>query len=248
MFRVMLILVVGVQTLGALPSAVLAAPPPDDEASVDVAATDAASGDAVMSASTAKPRIPLEAIKLEGLDPQAADQQSLWRTTHRCGVNALYSYLRLRGVAVDYDELLTTLPISADGTTLEDLRLASQDYRHDAVIVATTPAKLAEVLPAIVHCEQELGQSGHYNVVVDSVDGQVCFIDGTTGVFKCVSSVEFMKYWTGYTLCSEAQVRRALAGKSGHALAFYACAIAFACGSTLCYWRFRCPESSKATP
>ncbi len=146
------------------------------------------------------PRIPAEAIPLSGLEYDKAEKLELWRTTHRCGINSLYSYLKLHDIDVSYESLMRTVPMREQGATIADLAQVAVDHGCESVVVKATPETLSRLLPAIVHCEEELVTTGHYNVVIDVTTEQVCFIDGTSGVFKCVSAVDFYDVWTGYTL------------------------------------------------
>jgi hypothetical protein len=158
--------------------------------------------------SVANGRIPKNAVRLDGLDIHATENLDLWRTTHRCGINATYAYLKISNVDVPYDELFKSVPLSEKGASLGGLMRVCENYSHSAVIVKATPATLPALIPAIAHCEEEFGATGHYVVVVAVNSQGVCLIDGTTGIFQVVSNKDFQLSWTGYILTARESLER----------------------------------------
>lgn len=167
---------------------------------------------AAIEAAAANPRIPADAVLMNGLDAQSADNLGVWRTTHRCGINATYAYLKMLGVGVTYEQLQQEIQLTDKGAAIADLARACQRHSHDAVVVKATPETLPGLLPAIVHCEEELVTTGHYNVVVSANSEGVWLIDGTSGSFKFVSPVDFQAVWTGFTLTSRENFKNSVNG------------------------------------
>jgi hypothetical protein len=133
-------------------------------------------------------------------DLKPGKDPAFWRVAYRCGPNALYVYLRLRGHAVAYDDVLNSLPIGEYGTTLADLQRVAGEHGVRSAVIRATPETLASLLPAVVHTEEKSRVTGHYSVVVGMSKDEVVMIDGTTASTTVVPLSEFTKDWSGYAL------------------------------------------------
>ena len=186
------------------------------------------------------PRIPDEAIAVDDLLDGA--DTSFWRTSQRCGANSVYAYLQLLGHQVDYDTLVERIPITKQGSAISDLRDACSRVGHEAVIVKATPTSLSQLVPAIVHCEEEVQTTGHYNTVIAFDGSDVTYIDGTLGMVKHLAAVEFFRSWSGYALTSSdnvwARSRNPFSLRAASLLIFGA-----ALGSLFLWCQYRCSKT-----
>jgi hypothetical protein len=135
-----------------------------------------------------------EARPLESNDP------AIWRTTNRCGVNAVYVFLGLHNKKASYNDLLKHIPIDQTGTNLRDMQRELERHGLPTRVVRTTPDTLPRLLPAIIHRETEVGTTGHYDVVTSADDQTLEFVEGTGGGLARMTFSDLHKSWTGFAL------------------------------------------------
>jgi ABC-type bacteriocin/lantibiotic exporter with double-glycine peptidase domain len=146
-----------------------------------------------------------------------AEDESIWRSRARCGVNCAYLFLKLHGYDVDYDAVLAHIPVSAAGSTMEDVRRYISSKGTNAVAIRATPPDLmALTLPVIAHVEPEdpefffVGERGHFVVVVGLSSETVTYIDGTTGAIHDQDMAEFVRTWSGRLIVVQGRSSRML--------------------------------------
>lgn len=152
-------------------------------------------------------KFPSQPLSEEKLRKSANQDPDLWRITSRCGVNSLYCYLRLRKINIDYDRLLSGLPVHREGTTLQELADYSNHIGFSLTPVKTSPEKLKDLVPSILHREEKTGSTGHYVVLFHVAGDQVGYIDGTTGVVTQTNITRLSKEWSGYALVDSKKIR-----------------------------------------
>jgi hypothetical protein len=120
----------------------------------------------------------------------------------RCGPNALYLFLGLQNVVVDYHRLNKEIPPNDHGATLLQLRQASAGFGLHARVVECNFAELERFdMPVIAHLNANIGDApGHYVVVTEINDRYVFFLDGTTGRKVRYRRSGFEHYWSGRLL------------------------------------------------
>ncbi len=142
-------------------------------------------------------------------------QPGNWRNSQRCGINSAYVLLGLRGIKVDYDQLLRRIGVGERGSTLKDLRDATADAGLPSVVAKTTLEGLSRSpLPVVAHMERQdsaefaRDRRGHYVVVVSVSDRTVRYVDGTTGSMTSAPRLDFARQWTGYVLAPSVRSSR----------------------------------------
>jgi len=124
----------------------------------------------------------------------------IWRVANQCSVNSLYVFLRLHGQEPTYAAIEERIPVGKRGTSLAEMRRCAAEFGLNTEVVKATPDALSSCpLPAIAHCEEQVG-SGHYVVVLSTKEDWVEFVDGTTGVRDYSPMTDFRKRWSGYLL------------------------------------------------
>lgn len=130
----------------------------------------------------------------------------------RCGPNALFVFMLLRGQRDVQLEDLRDIPISSKGTSLLALRDAARRMGVRAQLRNFRPDELDGLpLPAVVHLKGngDAG-TGHFSVVFKLDSTHVRSIDGTTGDVRSIARSTFLSSWTGMALVDEAS--RSLGG------------------------------------
>jgi ABC-type bacteriocin/lantibiotic exporter with double-glycine peptidase domain len=131
-----------------------------------------------------------------------------WSEPGRCGLNAVYCFLRVSGVEVSYDELASRLPIDPErGSSIEDLERVAEESGLDADVFLVDPADIGALeTPFILHLELlDLGGSGHFVTVlqIDEESGGsrlVRFFDGGTARVTHQDLQQLAPLATGYVL------------------------------------------------
>jgi Peptidase C39 family len=132
-----------------------------------------------------------------------ADQRT-WREQRACGVNCLYTMLRIHGIQCDYQNLTDELyAVSPNGfNSLTDLKEAAGRRGLAVEVGRTTPEALITLTkPVVAHIEPlEAGGSGHFVVVLAVDEETVQCMDGTTAMVRKRSWREFAERWSGHIL------------------------------------------------
>jgi ABC-type bacteriocin/lantibiotic exporter with double-glycine peptidase domain len=133
-------------------------------------------------------------------DPES---QKIWRTAECCGINSLYIALRLcrPHKEISYDEIENRLPHDKPGNSLAEMCACAESFGVKAKVLKLLPEMLtADLLPAIVHFEEEKDQLGHFVVVTAVGEDRVEYIDGTSAILQVVPMSDFRREWSGYTI------------------------------------------------
>lgn len=130
-----------------------------------------------------------------------------WRSPMYCGVNSVYTFLRLNGVSVEHRQVEEAIPVGLEGSTLKDMRAAAAGFGLRSRVVRATPEQLVRCsLPVVAHVEDDSrnefdrGLRGHFVVVVAADPESVSYIDGTLGIIKAEAADSFLRQWTGLLL------------------------------------------------
>jgi hypothetical protein len=124
-----------------------------------------------------------------------------WRTAPKCGLNALYLFLKGHGYSVNYRELERLVPIGPRGSSLLEMKKAATRLGVRVDVCKATPSALTSAdLPFIAHYHGQTGSGDHY-VLVLGFDGSIVdLIDGTTALRRDVPIEHFRRDWDGYCL------------------------------------------------
>ena len=129
----------------------------------------------------------------------ALPKEAIWQSGSACGPNVLYCMLRMKGMPVEYQELMVFLSPPEEGNSLEELRLASVRWGLPLKSYKTTRKGFDDLrTPFIAHTEEQ-GRR-HYVLVTGTSDGGVELFDPETAARSTMPSDEFFRMWTGYAL------------------------------------------------
>jgi hypothetical protein len=134
-------------------------------------------------------------------DSSIAGKKAQWRSENNCGANCLFVMSRLFDIQPDYDDLVKRVVVREGGSSLKDLKEASEAIGIPAEAAKTNPQGLRRLSkPVICHEEMPSNGAGHY-VLVLKTDGEiVTYMDGSTCLVREMSWNDFEKEWTGYIL------------------------------------------------
>lgn len=127
-------------------------------------------------------------------------QDPVWRSPNQCGVNCTYVLLKLLESDVSYNDVVTHVPVSSQGTSIVEIQTYLQDCGVSSDVVKASPSDLkALAVPMIAFLESN-SSIGHF-VLILSANGQfVEYVDGTTGSISNATQAEFAKQWSGHLL------------------------------------------------
>jgi hypothetical protein len=135
----------------------------------------------------------------------SADELKYWRVRNRCGVNSTYVILRLLGKTVEYDDVMSALPIGSSGTSMADMRRYLNEKEVPAAVIRATPETLADVrFPVIAMMEEDASKGGHFVVLFGMTDTAFHVIDGTGGAVDVVAYEQFVRRWNGFLIAVDA--------------------------------------------
>jgi len=130
-----------------------------------------------------------------GIDVDAASRS--------CGRRTLFLWLRLMKYEIDYAEISSSVPVTSDGTSLEQLRAGARRWSDGVQIIKLQSQDLGAVpLPAIAHgwLDGRQATRGHYVVVVRVEPDNVVILDGARGTKLELTRSEFDTFWSGYLM------------------------------------------------
>ncbi|MEI8380154.1 MAG: cysteine peptidase family C39 domain-containing protein [Planctomycetota bacterium] len=138
------------------------------------------------------------------------DEPDSWRDSRRCGVNVVYSLLRLEGFKVPYEAVLKSVEITDRGTTIQKVSQTLTRFGMTTSIVKANPDELIGMpFPCIAHVEIQTPNTfsyadrGHFVVLLQCSNNSVLYLDGTTGIIQEITFDEFTRMWTGYLVIRE---------------------------------------------
>lgn len=127
--------------------------------------------------------------------------KSLEAPSPKCGVNALYVFLRLHNVSCSYEDLSRELPLEEKGANMLDLKIVSHSHGCEAEVIQIGPFQLAAKLPAVARLASVSTQSeGHFVVVTKMSDSNVYVVDSTAGGLIKMPRGVFEREFSGYAL------------------------------------------------
>ncbi|MBN2590410.1 MAG: DUF1573 domain-containing protein [Sedimentisphaerales bacterium] len=116
-----------------------------------------------------------------------------------CGSQCLYLFCKLKGISINIDDLLKTVPHHQDGASMlnlkkaaESLGLTSNGYKVDFDGLKKLP------LPAIIHLNES-----HYLLLLEVGKNKVKLADTSTRSVFETGRKEFINEWSGYVLTLE---------------------------------------------
>jgi hypothetical protein len=133
---------------------------------------------------------------LSSIDVRKADQC--------CGQRSLYTWLRLVGTQVTFDQVAARVPVTDEGTSLAELQHASEYWSAGLTAVRATLNELDRIpLPAIAHIwlnQRSNDPKGHYLVLLSISSESVAYADSATSKVDKMSRQTFASIWSGYLL------------------------------------------------
>jgi len=138
-----------------------------------------------------------------------------------CGANALYVFLRLRGIGRTLSEVRKEVPLTALGASMLDLKKVANRLGVNASVINTSSSGLVDRVPAIARMQVKgNADRGHYVVVTQGDDKVFHVIDGTTGIVIQVTRATFDREFSGYALVAKSTTLNGLPGAVNFFLAF----------------------------
>jgi len=141
---------------------------------------------------------------VEGTVVPWRESQNFTNGDFRCGVKALFVFLRLHGANVSVPEIEGELNVGDKGVDMLQLRDVARKQGGKAIVAKCTPAELQGNLPAIARLSMGTGsESNHYHVVSHLSDTHVGYVEPTTCRFEQSSAAAFTRHFTGHALVVE---------------------------------------------
>lgn len=132
---------------------------------------------------------------------------SSWQSSSSCGPNALFLFIRLSGVNVDYYELLEGLAPPKEGNSLLELQKAGSKYglKLNAMKFGQREFENLKV-PFIAHLEQY--ELKHYIIVIDFDEDSITYWNDEKLSPSKMPAARFRKLWTGFCLVTASESDR----------------------------------------
>ena len=122
-----------------------------------------------------------------------------WRIPKYCGPNALYAFLKLNGINPSYEKILYETAPTENGTSLEDLKRASDSFGLTSEICRFHPNDLFRISdPVIAHISGV--KNGHFMLILGCREGELLVADPTACTIERLSLDQFKETWSGYIL------------------------------------------------
>lgn len=120
----------------------------------------------------------------------------------RCGANALYMLIKIRGGEIDFSALTKLLEQRTAGNSMLELRDAANHFGYRVVIEKRVGFDLEpSVLPVIAYLPSQRPElSGHFVVLVAQNAEQITYLDGTTASYVNVRRKWFCEAAPGYII------------------------------------------------
>lgn len=139
-------------------------------------------------------------VSLDTLPPEFRFER-VWQAGPNCGANALFFMLRLNGRPVNHQELVKHLAPPKQGSSLEELQQAAQQWGLETKVLRTTPDGIERLdRPFLAHLSLPPNDAGHYLLVLGASGNSFQVIDGTNGSLVQLRRGTFYRHWSGYVL------------------------------------------------
>jgi ABC-type bacteriocin/lantibiotic exporter with double-glycine peptidase domain len=175
------------------------------------------------------------------------DRVVLPRDALRCGPNAMYLYLKLNKVPVDFQSVESALTVTDKGVTLSGMRKAAAQLGVPSEIRRFTIDELRNcLLPCVAYFPSSYSSlaTGHFVLVYDLVEegekSGIWCLDSTDGSQLHFSWARFPLHWDGYILQRLPPVWERSSFRWGTSMCFW-------CVAGLLLWRprFRGPRAEQ---
>jgi ABC-type bacteriocin/lantibiotic exporter with double-glycine peptidase domain len=129
-----------------------------------------------------------------------------WRTADYSGRNALYCYLRFKGINCSYEQVQGADIFDGSGESVFNLCELS---KQQGVLLKPVRLQFSELVkvakPIIVHIDGLSLDNGSFFLVIGATDGQLLYMEGHTGTIRKISSEDFIRRWSGVALIPESR-------------------------------------------
>jgi hypothetical protein len=141
-------------------------------------------------------QLPVETGDLSTVDVGMAERS--------CGRRSLFTWLMLTGRSVTLEEVNAAVPVSEQGTSLEQLQQAAKHWSVNLDAVRINYADLEKIpLPSIAHIwlgERSSSPVGHYIILLSVTPNSVAYADSAGFSVGKMSREQFASLWSGYLL------------------------------------------------
>lgn len=149
-------------------------------------------------------------LQTASVSPGSSSDGEIWRTSQREPANALYSWLRLSGIEVSYDEIVELCDQMPSPVSLLDLRDAAREKGANVVLQkGHTNDIIRNKRPVLVYLEGTDGKSGYFaSVIMVNKTDEIIMIEASTARLTTMPGDKFRRIWTGHylTLAPEASL------------------------------------------
>lgn len=164
-----------------------------DEKSVDVYSYDSATGKIVLEGRVQESELPKQVTGVS-----VPWHQNMSTDDLRCGVKALFAFLRLCHKSVDLDQLEKELNAGKAGVDMLQLKQVASDYGIETKVVDCSPDDLKEMLPAIVRLSSGTDSNLAHYIVASNVDDQyLYYIEPTTCRYEQADFANISRSFSG---------------------------------------------------
>ena len=150
-----------------------------------------------------------EAFKKDGV-PVKLESQPTWAGKNKCGLNALYAFLRLSGNHISYSKLVELAgKVPEQGYNLEQLEAIAEKAGTGVAMLKGSMSEFSRQSPPILVHFGEPGITGHFVCYAKSEGGVMVFLDGTSGATFTIGDVNtqgysnFLRSASGYMLVGD---------------------------------------------
>ena len=134
---------------------------------------------------------------------QASKDVDIEVLNRTCGPRCLYVWLRLEGKDIHYKDVLRVVPVTDQGSSLQQLVDASRNWGCALKAVKIPFNDLDRLaLPAIAHVwiDGRQASRGHYLVLLRIQANAIEYIDPSKGTLTTTTPARFREVWSGYLL------------------------------------------------
>jgi len=132
----------------------------------------------------------------------------------KCGPNALFLLLRFCGIKAIYEDVLSKVPLTKKGASLDSLVIAARSYGLQCDARKLSPDDLKRIdFPVIIHVAAWASpstpeQKDHYLVLTGRLtDGKYRSVDPTSGTAPILSDDFMARNFTGYSIVVKPRMR-----------------------------------------
>ena len=132
-----------------------------------------------------------------GTPPDWRSQQVKNEDRKKCGVHALFAFLKLHHVSASLADVEAKLNVSQNGVNMLAMKECATAYGLNAAVVKCTPEEVDKIAPAIVLLEFGTDSAeNHFDVYIGSHDGAISVIEPSTCRLESSPAESFNRHFS----------------------------------------------------